>query len=130
MSPSGSMLSQESAKPDSGMSQPGAGCPRWKILDPWGQSSVCPACGYYPRLGTSVGPASQAQKSVRRAPDSPLEFWNELPRWGKILCYGVIAILVMSILARLGTAPKSFARSAWGVLQLAAARSEERRVGE
>jgi hypothetical protein len=72
-------------------------------------------------LGTKVGPASQAQKSVRRAPDSPLEFWNELPKWGKILCYGVIAILAMSIVVRLGTAPKSFARSAWGVLQLAAA---------
>jgi hypothetical protein len=95
------------------------GCPNCGNLESWGRSSWCPQCGFYPRLGISVEPALAARKEDVPAPKSPVEMWARIPVWGRVLCGGVLAIFVMSLLIRLGTAPQGFARSLLGVLQLA-----------
>jgi hypothetical protein len=45
--------------------------------------------------------------------------WARIPTWGRVLGSGVLAIFMISLAIRLGTTPKSFARSLLGVAQLA-----------
>jgi len=101
-------------------SEPPAGCPQCGNLESWGRSSWCPECGYYPRLGTSIGRASGegSQAAACAAPKSPREVWEQMPVWMKILCGGILAIVAESILVRAATADASLVRSVWGVLQL------------
>jgi len=106
--------------PSADPAKPAVGCPNCGDLESWGRASWCPHCGFYPRLGICVEPAMETRCVALPAPKSPLEMWARLPAWAKVLCCGVLAIFGLSILIRLGTAPKTFARSLCGVAQLAA----------
>lgn len=115
--PAGTAPANASAEP--GQTEPG--CPKCGNLESWGRSSWCPECGYYPRLGTSVGEQDTAEKPAVEsivAPRSPLDIWLQAPAWIKILCLGVLAIFGVSLAGRLVTLDKSVFRSLWGTLQL------------
>lgn len=53
-------------------------------------------------------------------PRSPRQVWEQTPVWAKVLCAGILAIVVESILIRVATTDGSLVRSIWGVLQLVA----------
>jgi hypothetical protein len=108
----------EPANP-TGASEHPVGCPQCGNLESWGPSSWCPECGFYPRLGTSVSrPADE--KPPEETPVPPQSFgdaWQKMPVWAKVLCVGILAIVVESLLVHAVTADNSLFRSIWGVLQ-------------
>ena len=95
------------------------GCPQCGNLESWGRSSWCPECGFYPRLGTSVGlPVEEkATEEAPVAPKTPRDAWQQMPPWAKVLCVGIVAIVVESFVVSAVTAHDSTVRSIWGVLQ-------------
>lgn len=73
----------------------GKGCPQCGDLTPWGGSSWCPTCGFYPKAGTSVSadvlkPAWEEEK---------LEA-GEIPAWVWTLGAGIAVILAGGLYAR------------------------------
>lgn len=96
------------------------GCPQCGNLESWGRSSWCPECGFYPRLGTSVGRTGEKAPpaEARAAPKSPREVWEQTPVWGKVLGAGILSIVVESLLVHAVTSDGSLIRAVWGVLQL------------
>jgi len=95
------------------------GCPQCGNLESWGRSSWCPECGFYPRLGTSVGRTAEEKPAAdsSAAPKSASEAWQQMPAWTKVLCVGIVAIVVESLLVHAATADDSLFRSVWGALQ-------------
>jgi len=86
-------LLQES---QSSQSQPG--CPECGTQEPWGLSSWCPKCGYYPALGKCVGqPEQQADVETKSEPQT---IWELIPEWGWVLALGVIGALGLSVAGR------------------------------
>lgn len=76
-------------------------CPECGTHEPWGLSSWCPKCGYYPALGKCVGqPELQADTEEKPQPQT---IWELIPEWGWILGLGVIGALGLSVAGRLLT---------------------------
>jgi hypothetical protein len=95
------------------------GCPMCGNLEPWGNSSWCPQCGFYPRLGISLGPALKTASESTPAAKSTREIWQRAPVWVKVLCAGMLGIFVASVAARLALPEKGLARTLTALLQLA-----------
>lgn len=94
------------------------GCPKCGNLESWGHSSWCPACGFYPRLGTSLQQNHQPVAEIHEPPKSSWDLWQRAPTWIKILCTGVFAIFGMSVLVRAATPDGGLARTLWSFSQL------------
>lgn len=70
-------------------------CPECGSHQPWGLSSWCPDCGYYPALGKCVGqPEIQEQEEIKPQPQT---IWELIPEWGWVLGLGAIAAIGLSI---------------------------------
>ncbi|QDT30748.1 hypothetical protein Enr10x_61160 [Gimesia panareensis] len=83
-------------EPQSSQSQPT--CSECGTHEPWGLSSWCPKCGYYPALGKCVGqPEPQADEEEKPQPQT---IWELIPEWGWILGLGVIGSIGLSIAGR------------------------------
>lgn len=117
---SGSHEPAEAAGSPPSNGDPSVGCPQCGNLESWGRSSWCPECGFYPRLGTTVGLSTDEAPPVEApvAPQSSRDAWQQMPAWAKVLCSGMMAIVVESLLVHAATADDSLVRSIWGVLQL------------
>ena len=96
------------------------GCPMCGNLESWGNSSWCPECGYYPRLGISLGPAPDASGDAAGGATSRGVSWQRIPRWAKILAVGVIFIVAANIGARLAIPKTGAIRTLVAFLQLVA----------
>ena len=70
-------------------------CSECGTYEPWGLSSWCPKCGYYPALGKCVGQV-EVQTEVEDKPQ-PQTIWELIPEWGWILGFGTIAAIGLSI---------------------------------
>jgi hypothetical protein len=95
------------------------GCPQCGNLESWGRSSWCPECGFYPRLGTTVGlPVEEkVTEEAPVAPKTPRDAWQQMPPWSRVLCVGIVAIVVESFVVSAVTGHDSTIRSIWGVFQ-------------
>ncbi len=80
-------------------SETNATCSECGTTESWGLSSWCPCCGYHPRLGTCVGFTGE-QQEIETKPQ-PQTIWELIPEWGWVLAMGTIAIIGLSIGARL-----------------------------
>lgn len=73
-------------------------CSECGTHEPWGLSSWCPKCGYYPALGKCVGqpdlPAGAEEKP------QPQTIWELIPEWAWVLGLGVIGSIGLSIAGR------------------------------
>lgn len=79
-------------------SQPKPTCTECGTYEPWGLSSWCPKCGYYPALGKCVGQVElQEQQDLKPEPQT---IWEIIPAWGWVLGAGAIAVVGLSIGAR------------------------------
>lgn len=79
-------------------------CAQCNVEMSWGTTSWCPACGYYPRLGTQVEVDAEMVEVVDAAPDSP---WAMLPPWSRtLLAVGVAALVeIVAVAILLGETP-------------------------
>lgn len=90
--------SQNQLLHDSGVNQPQPTCPECGTHEPWGLSSWCPKCGYYPALGKCVGqPEMQEEESAKPQPQT---IWELIPEWGWVLAIGTIGALGLSVAGR------------------------------
>lgn len=87
---SNSVLLKESNK-----SEGNATCSECGTDEPWGLSSWCPRCGFYPKLGKCVG-QSELQQEAETKPQ-PQTIWELIPEWGWILAIGTIASIGLSV---------------------------------
>ena len=78
-----------------GESQANATCSECGTHEPWGLSSWCPVCGFYPKLGKCVG-QSEVQQETETKPQ-PQTIWELIPEWGWILAIGTIAAIGLSV---------------------------------
>ncbi|HEY2253976.1 MAG TPA: hypothetical protein VGH74_23030, partial [Planctomycetaceae bacterium] len=58
-----------------------------------------------------------ANAEVPAPPKSPGEAWRQMPDWTKVLCIGILAIVVASLFVHAVTAHDSLFRRVWGLLQ-------------
>ncbi|MCA9016306.1 MAG: hypothetical protein KDA77_13320 [Planctomycetaceae bacterium] len=70
-------------------------CSECGTYEPWGLSSWCPRCGYYPALGKCVGQV-ELRDQVEEKPQ-PETIWELIPEWGWILGFGTIGAIGLSI---------------------------------
>jgi hypothetical protein len=89
-------------------------------LESWGNSSWCPECGFYPRLGISLGPTANSSSATAGGPKSRGVSWQHIPVWAKVLAAGVIFIVAANIGARLAIPKMGTARTLVAFLQLVA----------
>ncbi|HBL41825.1 hypothetical protein [Gimesia sp.] len=71
-------------------------CSECGTFEPWGLSSWCPQCGYYPKLGKCVGQSDVQGQSLQPAPQ-PENIWELIPAWGWVAGAGTIAAIGLSI---------------------------------
>jgi hypothetical protein len=120
--------SPQSEPPDTDVSLktalPGAesevGCPMCGNLASWGNSSWCPECGFYPRLGISLGPTAISDSQTLGGANSRGVSWQRIPLWAKILAAGVVFIVAANIGARLAIPKTGTVRTLVAFLQLVA----------
>ena len=90
MNSSNSLLMQEANK-----SGAHSTCSECGTDEPWGLSSWCPQCGFYPKLGKCVGHSDVQQETETKA--QPQTIWELIPEWGWILAIGTIAAIGLSV---------------------------------
>src|SRR5262245_26246611 len=125
---SGTSPPPRSARPDkhapSKTATPGVGsdvgCPMCGNLESWGNSSWCPECGFYPRLGISLGPSVNSRQHIGGEPTSGGVSWQRIPLWAKILAAGVVAIVAANIAARVAIPKVGSIRPLMAFLELVA----------
>jgi hypothetical protein len=105
------------ATPAQGTARPSATkrtCPQCGATEAWGNASWCPKCGYYPKLGTKVAAdtlqpvGGEAEELIPAGP---------MPMWFKVLCGGLLIIIIVSIAARLRV-PADGPLTLWSLSQL------------
>jgi len=104
-------------------SAPADACTNCGSEEPWGQSSWCPACGFYPKLNTTVeveAPPAEAMRGTgfEEEEATPMaELMAAVPQWGWILGGGVVGVIVLSIVERLVIADVIIPRGKLAILQ-------------
>ena len=94
------------------------GCPNCGSLEPWGKASWCPKCGFYPRLGISIGPALEVMGEAQSEPQTALDVWRRLPNWARVLVAGILAVFAISVAVRVANPRATMFRNTWAALQL------------
>jgi hypothetical protein len=103
--------------PPQGTSRPNGAkrtCPQCGATESWGNASWCPKCGFYPKLGTKVSAAALQPVGGETEELPPA---GPLPLWIKVLPCGMLAILAVSIAARMRV-PEDGPRTIWSLSQL------------
>jgi hypothetical protein len=96
-------------KPAKSKPADGEPCPNCGSREPWGRSSWCPACGYYPALGgTALRTAEQVEaegaaqgeawENIHKGPENLAQ---AIPKWAWLAMGGVVLILALNLAARL-----------------------------
>lgn len=90
----------ESAPPSATV--PGETCARCHTTEPWGSSSWCPRCGYYPSLDANgISDDSWRQHVTSdEAPPADESLFGSLPVWFWILIGGMLSILMVGLVVR------------------------------
>ena len=81
--------------PETDESQTNATCSECGTYEPWGLSTWCPVCGFYPKLGKCVGETGFQQETETKP--QPQTIWELIPEWGWILAIGTIAAIGLSV---------------------------------
>ena len=89
-------------------------CPQCAATEDWGNNSWCPKCGFYPQLGTKV--SADVLKSVG-VDEEELGPAGPMPTWCKVMSAGLLAVIVVSIIARLRV-PVDGPLTLWSLVQL------------
>lgn len=71
-------------------------CSECGTYEPWGLSSWCPQCGFYPKLGRRVGQTDMQGQSLEQHPQ-PENIWELIPAWGWVLGVGTVAAIGLSV---------------------------------
>jgi hypothetical protein len=87
-------------------------CSNCGSTDPWGGSTWCPQCGFYPSLGKCIDTGS----STTEEPEA-VDFWQAVPDWVWVMGGGVVAIAVMTIAVALCLPKESLIRPFWTLTQ-------------
>ena len=95
----------EDQTPSPAIPQEGDACLNCGSQEPWGASSWCPACGYYPALGgTSLKSAEEVEADGKaNGPawetlhEGPSNLWEATPPWAWTALGGVILILFANL---------------------------------
>ncbi|MCA9005109.1 MAG: hypothetical protein KDA70_07520 [Planctomycetaceae bacterium] len=74
-------------------------CSECGTYEPWGLSSWCPRCGYYPKLGKCVGHTDVEGQPLTQ-PSQPQNIWELIPAWGWVLGVGTVAVIGLSVAGR------------------------------
>ena len=88
-------------------------CRNCKSEEPWGESEWCPRCGFYPKLGMCI--PVEALKSQQHHEEVLEE--SEIPAWIWGVGGGVVAILAVSIAARMKL-PADGPTTLWTIAQV------------
>ena len=100
---------------DDASDEPQVGCANCGMDEPWGLSSWCPECGYYPKLGRAITPVEmEAEGESEESLLSP-----ELSRTLLVAMGGCFLLAAVSIAVRL-TVPDAAPRGQWALVQLIA----------
>lgn len=73
-------------------------CSECGTYEPWGLSSWCPQCGFYPKLGKCVGHSDVDGQPLEQP--QPQTIWELIPAWGWVLGVGTLASIGVSIWGR------------------------------
>lgn len=97
-------------------------CPKCDSTEPWGESSWCPACGYYPKLGKKSGLRSGPAEDNSDLEESEeelnlLQMAMMVPGWIYWLSAGLILLLTESLAVRI-LVPSLSNRSNIALLQM------------
>lgn len=97
-------------------------CPKCDSTEPWGESSWCPACGYYPKLGKKSGlrggpPEENHDLEESEEELSLLQMALMVPSWIYWLSAGLILLLTESLAVRI-LVPNLTDRSNIALLQM------------
>lgn len=93
------------------------GCKQCGSTEPWGRSSWCPRCGYYPAIGACVDAVAAETAKSAEAPDTRAT-WQRIPRWAYVLAGGVIAVWVISMVGRFVTTDGGPWRCVWAIAEI------------
>ncbi len=96
---------------------PGKPCPHCGSTEPWGLSSWCPNCFYYPKLSSQIEAGSADDFDDGSASDEPLGF-DSVPTWARILAGGCVVIFGVTVAAAVLLPDDDPLRSAWTLAQL------------
>ncbi|QDT32084.1 hypothetical protein [Thalassoglobus polymorphus] len=75
-------------------------CPGCDSTEPWGGSSWCPKCGYYPKFGKKVVKRDAEEENEEEADLDTKTMLQMVPRWAYFLIGGLVALLVESVAVR------------------------------
>ena len=97
-------------------------CPRCHTTTPWGESSWCPDCGYYPAVDAN---AQNGQSWADSLPDLPQESPEDdraglaaIPAWLWIMLGGIVGITAFSVVVRTSLPDDVDTRGAIALTQL------------
>ncbi|MCR9197224.1 MAG: hypothetical protein NXI04_01135 [Planctomycetaceae bacterium] len=96
-------------------------CPRCHTTEPWGQSSWCPVCNYYPVVDAG---AAEGQSWSEDLPETPQEevdnrtALESIPGWFWGMLVGVVVIAVASVGVRMSFAEDEGTRGLIALIQL------------
>ena len=90
-------------------------CPGCGSTEPWGRTSWCPSCGYYPALGKKGDAPPETVPGTE--PAGPTNVWQVIPGWLWIFAGGVVVITALSIWAALTLGDDSAVRTLWTLAQ-------------
>lgn len=83
---------------------PGETCPRCHTTQPWGESSWCPNCSYYPVVDGSAGGTASWADSLPDIPHEEIEddrsALEAIPVWFWAMLGGVVGITAFSVVIR------------------------------
>lgn len=102
---------------------PGETCPRCHTTQPWGESSWCPNCAYYPVVDGATGGSSSWADALPE-PDAPEEEFDDrgalqsIPLWFWGMLGGVVAITAFSVAVRLMLPDEDSPRGLIALIQL------------
>ncbi len=92
------------------------GCPNCGSTEPWGASSWCPDCGYYPALGEQA--KAGCSEIFRKAqPEAELKWQQFFPLWSIVLVAGGIVIVILSFVASAMLPDEGIGRILWTLSQ-------------
>lgn len=95
-------------------------CPNCKSDEPWGSSSWCPSCGYYPSLKRKVFSDELAASEVEEEEEEELDLATMatmVPIWIYIISGGLLFLLMESLAIRL-MIPEITRRSPIAIIQI------------
>lgn len=93
-------------------------CPECGSVEPWGEASWCPNCGYYPVLNRAVESANEGSAIAEEEERVVDHWWEAVPEWVWPLIIGGVGIVVASLIGRLMLNHRPGILAIWGGVQI------------